>query len=68
MGNVIWMPDDTIPKDQRIDYVFNLSQIGNAQFWFDKHECSMMLCRDNAKSRMEAAGITGLRFIQKKTA
>lgn len=68
MGNVIWMTDDTIPKGQRIGYVFNLSQIGNAQFWFDKHQCSMKLCSDNAKNRIEAAGITGIRFIQQKTA
>lgn len=67
MGNVIWRIDDSIPKGQRIGYVFNLSQIGNAQFWIDKHQCSMTLCSENAKSRIEAAGITGLRFIQQKT-
>lgn len=68
MGNVIWRTDESIPKDQRIGYVFNLFQIGNAQFWFDKHQCSMKLCSDKAKIRIEAAGITGLQFIQQKTA
>lgn len=68
MGNFVWKPNDDIPKDQRVGVIFDLSKIGNIQFWHDKHLSAGTYCSDNAKARIEAAGVTGVAFTQKKTA
>ena len=41
---------------------FDVSAIGHASFWHDKHISNATFVSDAAKSRIDAAGITGVHF------
>ena len=48
--------------DDRFQLFFDLSKIGDTKFWNDKHLVGMNLCSDDARERLLAARMTGLRF------
>jgi len=48
--------------------VFDISKIRNAEFWHDMHLVSTNLCSDEARERLDAARITGLRYSYRKQA
>jgi hypothetical protein len=44
--------------------VFDLKKIGSVKFWHDKHLLGGPYLADSVKSRLEAARITGVRFLE----
>ena len=61
LNRVQWMPP-LEPGAEEPRLVFDLARIGSARFWNDKHSSSSNFMSDDAKSRLEAEKITGLRF------
>lgn len=55
-------PSKRLRIDGKHHLVFGLTQIGDAQFWYDKHISTTLLVSDAAKSRIEVVGITGVHF------
>jgi hypothetical protein len=60
-----WRPPE---KPEIPQMVLDLSKIGAAQFWHDKHVSAGSLVSDAAKTRIEAAGITGVHFNHREQA
>ena len=55
-----WLPPQGWNKVSKP--IFDLSQIGDAKFWNDKHLVSADLCSDEAREYLDAAGVSGLRY------
>ena len=55
---VVWFP----PEDEQPRLVFDISRIGVAKFWHDKHRTEGPYITDCVHQRLEDAGITGIRY------
>ena len=59
-----WSPP---PKPEVARPVYDLTEIGSAQFWHDKHTKGTFVS-DAAKERIDGAGITGVHFNHREQA
>lgn len=55
-----WRPPRDWDKAQHL--VFDLTKVGDAKFWHDKHVSLASFCSDDARECLVAEGITGLRY------
>jgi hypothetical protein len=65
LNEVMWRAPQK-PEIPRM--VFDLSKVGAAQFWHDKHYTGGTFVSDAAKSQIEAAKITGVHFNHREQA
>lgn len=54
--------------DKKSYLVFDLSKIGAAKFWNDKHVHDADYCSDDARDRLDSEGVTGLRYSYREQA
>lgn len=57
-NGVVWFP----PADEKPHLVFDLSKVGDAKFWHDKHRTEGPYIIDEVRNRLEDGGITGIKY------
>lgn len=66
LEGTLWRPPPKGLEQPRL--VFDLSKIGRAKFWHDKHDSVSSYCVDEVQKYLDANGITGIRYVYREQA